>query len=107
MDNKSSYLIVDAGELTRLIRENLALKKELLTGDACFPCDCCRSAAEHEKDCQGICEDCRLVCRCRKCGEAHKRFEWRGIVPETEPSYEDVEAVRRRITARGKGHCYD
>lgn len=102
METKPTCLIVNAGELNRLVRENIALKKELLAEDGCFPCDRCRSAAEHDKDCQGICEDCTLVCRCRTCGEAHEGFEWRGIVPETEPSAEEVEAVRRRLAARRK-----
>jgi hypothetical protein len=107
METKPTYLIVSADELNRLVRENIALKKELLTGDACFPCDCCRSAAEHEKDCQGICEDCRLICRCRKCGEAHERFEWRGISPETEPTPEEEAELMNRLTARGRGHTHD
>ena len=98
---------MNADELKQLIRENIALKKELTAEPGCLPCDYCKSPAEHAKDCAGVCDDCGLVCRCRECGKSNSGFEWRGIVPETEPSGEEVEAVRRRITARGKGHCHD
>lgn len=108
METNPTYLIVNADELNRLVRENIALKKELLKTDfTCIPCDFCSSAAEHDKDCQGICEDCTLVCRCRTCGESYEGFEWRGIVPETEPTPEEEAELMNRLTARGRGHTYD
>lgn len=105
MENKvvPTYLIVNADELDRLIRENLALKKDLMRNEfACLPCDFCRHSSDDVEECTGDCSKCGSECRCRDCGTENRHFEWRGIVPETEPSAEDVEAVRRRLTARRK-----
>lgn len=90
-DNKTkaspAYLIVNADELNRLIRENIALKKELRKHEfACLPCDFCKSSAEYADVCTGD---------CNKCG-----VEWRGIVKETEPTPEEEAELRNRLLAR-------
>lgn len=105
MDNKPKCLIVNADELNRLIRENIALKKELRL--TTVPCDWCIVVKEYEDSCIGVCEDCTLDCRCRNCDKKDSNFEWRGIVPETEPTPEEEAELRNRLTARGRGHTHD
>ena len=104
-DNKSkaspAYLIVNADELNRLIRENLALKKELRKHEfACLPCDFCKSSTEYADACTGDCNKCGVECRCRDCGTENGNFEWRGIVKETEPTPEEEAELRNRLLAR-------
>lgn len=105
METKPTYLIVNADELNRLVRENIALKKELQL--TTVPCDWCIGSKEHEDSCIGVCEDCTLDCRCRDCGKGNAKFEWRGIVKETEPTPEEEAELMNRLTARGRGHTHD
>lgn len=104
-DNKTkaspAYLIVNAGELNRLIRENIALKKELCKHEfVCLPCDFCKSLTEYADACTGNCSECGVECRCRDCGTESGNFEWRGIVKETEPTPEEEAELRKRLLAR-------
>lgn len=106
-DNKTkvspAYLIVNADELEQLIRENLALKKELTRNEfACLPCDYCKSSTEYVDACTGNCNKCGVECRCRDCGTENGNFEWRGITEETEPAPEEVEELRNRLVARDR-----
>jgi hypothetical protein len=108
METKTTCLIVNADELKRLIRENIALKKELLKNEfACIPCDFCKSSTESVDACTGDCRKCGIECRCRDCGTENVNFEWRGIVPETEPTPEEEAELKNRLTARGRGHTHD
>ena len=103
METKPTYLIVSADELDLLIRENIALKKELMRNEfACLPCDFCKFSTEYVDACTGNCNKCEAECRCRDCGTENSNFEWRGIVPENEPADEEVEKLRRRLVERDR-----
>lgn len=95
------YLIVNADELNKLIRENIALKKELQRNEfACLPCDYCKSSTEYIDACTGNCNKCGVECRCRDCGVENSNFEWRGITAE--PTPEEVTELRNRLVARDR-----
>lgn len=110
METKPTCLIVNADELNRLVRENIALKKELACKSyySCT-CDHCQHSNEFADDCDAECGVCRLAekCVCRTCDNENDHFEWRGIVPETEPTPEEEAELMNRLTARERGHTHD
>ena len=89
----SGYLIVRADELNRLIRENLALKRDLQI-----------AANDGDREC-GLCtawNNGYMSACCEACSGDCSLFEWRGIVPENEPADEEVEKLRRRLVERDR-----
>ena len=98
METKPTYLIVNADELNRLVRENIALKKDLQI-----------AATDGDREC-GLCtawNNGYMSACCEACSGYGSLFEWRGIVPETEPTPEEEAELMNRLTARGRGHTHD